>query len=164
MREANQTEIKMARAILEACKIHQESYDQAAADAASEAYDTAHRAFCADPQNEGKVYYGLMPDYAKFYILDLDEACEQACAKFNMEGVGRVIYLALEAWWNDTTIWAEQVLDPTATCVPTLKACQHGTAYVNNPPVEEDVDPEIKWACQLCKAFYELSEKKHEVS
>lgn len=165
MREANQTEIKMARAILGAVKLQQDSYDNAAADAATAKYDEAYAAFHADPANADKVYYGYMPDYKQFYTTSLEDACELACDTLAMIGVGRVIYLALDGWWNDTIYWAQQVLDPTAVCVPTNSMCQHGHVYVNNPSVDEEcaTDPEDIWACQLCKTFSEsLEEADHE--
>lgn len=140
MREANQTELKMARAILEACKINQESYDKDAADQATAADEDARAAFV--PQHSLDIYFTTV-DYSKFYRIGLEEACEQACDLFGMAGVGRVIYLALYGWWNDTREWAKRVLDPTATCVPTLKHCQHGVEY--------------KSTCQCCIVHYEAT-------
>ena len=158
MREANQTEIKMARATINAAALQQGSYDVIASDEATAKDDLARAEWAAS--NPGKLYPGYGVDFKKFYKLSLEEASEMACAQFNCEGCARLIYLALDGWWNDTLDWANRILDETATCVPTSKYCQHGKLYNNNPPVEDGVDPDEKWACELCSVFYKIKEGK----
>ena len=133
MRPVNEMERTIATAVLKAMQINQDSYDKEAADAAGEERDYV--------------------DYKEFYRIPLDKACEMALPG----AMGRLIYLACEAWWNDAQIWAQQVLDPTGTAAPTLENCQHGMMYNNNPPVEEDVIPEFKWACSLCEALHKAN-------
>ena len=127
------TDVNMAKilatAVLEAVRIREESFDL--------------KLFRED---------GRGPDAG--YTITLEEAVEQV----SPPGVGRIVYLALAGWWNDTLMWAEQVTEPTATTVPTLKHCQHGVDYP--PPEEKSADSD--WHCPLCKAYYEESEKRRK--
>ena len=78
----------IAKAVLDAVEMREGSYDLIASEAAQ----------AANPER--------MLDYKKFYKIDLETACNK-CAP---PGVGRLIYLALDGWWNDTIEWANEQL------------------------------------------------------
>ena len=124
---------------MRAIEIREGSYDNKAADEATVKNDEARAEF--DKNNPHKIYYGGV-DYSKFYKLNLEEASEEAAKEIGCIGVGRLIYLALDGWWNDTMYWAHHITDPTTTTEPTNNSCQHGVEY------SESKDKEFK--CDLC--------------
>lgn len=97
----------LALAVKRAMQIHEDSYDHAAADAAS-AEDEA-RIAQAKP-NDITAHWPYI-DYAAFYRKTLAQACDEAAPP----GCGRLLYLALQAWWNDAAIWADEILDDGGT-------------------------------------------------
>lgn len=117
----------VAQIVIDAARIREESYGHVAADAAT-----------ADES----VTMVIGPSYAKFYTKNMRQACHEAAG--DNPALAGIVYLALDGWWNDTLDWAKAVLDPTATCAPTIFNCQHGTPYNN----EEN-------RCDLCKKLYE---------
>jgi hypothetical protein len=135
----------LAQAVLKSAEMQQMSYDLTASALATAEYDRKYAEFME--ANPGGIYYGCV-DYKQFYTITLEEACE----KCSPPGVGRLVYLALESWWNDTIEWANAVLDPTATTIPTLEHCQHGTEYHEIDPQAPEGDD--KPFCELCKANY----------
>jgi len=82
-------EEKFAKAILEAQKIREESFDQIAAD---------------------KVKGNLYVDFSQFYTKTLFEASEEAScnAGFNLRMV-QPIYLLIKYTWNDIQDWANTI-------------------------------------------------------
>lgn len=47
------------------------------------------------------------------YELSLREACHRAAFQLDEMAVGQLVYLAMEAWWNDALDWAdEQLAEP----------------------------------------------------
>jgi hypothetical protein len=82
----------LAKAILAAVEMRESSYDLIASEAAQ----------LANPEK--------MLDYRKFYRIGLETACNMSAPP----GIGRLIFLALDGWWNDTIEWAkEQLKDET---------------------------------------------------
>lgn len=146
------TEAQLATAVLRAAELRENSYDTAAADAATIKYNADEAEF--KKHNPDSIYYGV-PDYSTFYTLILEEACEQAAAEGPGIGIGQLIHLALDGWWNDTIAWANKILDPTATTPPTSKNCQHGYVYKTHDSADKCKLPEDdKDECTLCEAFY----------
>lgn len=92
---------QLAQWCLDAMSTHQQSYDHAAADKATE-IDNARRE--RDKLNPNSLDMCLV-DYSKFYKYDLQEACMKVSPE-----CGFLIYLALDAWWNDVQDWANQTL------------------------------------------------------
>lgn len=78
----------LAKAVLDSVEMRESSYDLLASEAAQE----------ANPER--------MLDYKQFYKVDL----ETACIKCSPEGTSKLVYLALNGWWNDTIEWAKEVL------------------------------------------------------
>lgn len=133
----------LAQAVLKSAEMQQMSYDLTASALATAEYDRKYAEFME--ANPGGIYYGGV-DYKQFYTMSLEEACAKCCPP----GVDGLVYLALHGWWNDTIDWANMILDPTATTVPTIYHCQHGTVY-------EEIDPQApegddKPFCALCDA------------
>lgn len=88
--------------LVTACaKVHRESYDRVAADAATVKADAEKM---ADKDN---IYAGMV-DYSKFYKLTLREACEQTCKMCLHEELAEPVYLLLSLAWNDIAAWAEE--------------------------------------------------------
>jgi hypothetical protein len=145
MRPPSLFELYVAQAVLEAARLREESYDEAAAAAAAAEYDKRQETF--ETENHGKTFLGFSPDFAKFYRMTIEEACEEAAGP-----LGRLIYLALDGWWNDAIGWAQQMTDPDGTVAPGLTHCQHGTVWPPNPTTDEmpePVDP-----CPKCTEFW----------
>lgn len=44
------------------------------------------------------------------YTVDFQTACDEAAIEIGEPKLGRLIYLAADAWWNDVEIWAVDVL------------------------------------------------------
>jgi len=83
--------ISLAKACLLAMKIREESYDKSAA--------------------KGAYKLSNFPDFSKFYQKTLEEASEEAAVEEGLDlYVGRLIYLALDGWWNDVEVWALCIL------------------------------------------------------
>lgn len=67
---------KIATAILDAAKLHAESFN----------------------------------DVTSTHGIDVEDAVKLAFEKEGISQLSRIIYLALNTWWNDTIEWAERVL------------------------------------------------------
>ena len=82
---------RFARAILDAQKIREESFDHKAADEAE--------------KNES------YPDFSKFYRKSMTEAADEAAgnAGFDKQGT-QPIYLLNQYCWNDIQAWAKEIL------------------------------------------------------
>lgn len=78
----------IAKALLRAIEIHEGSYDRKAADHASATQK--------------------YPDYASFYAISQQQACLDACTEIGEPALGFLLYLALDAWWNDCNDWAQE--------------------------------------------------------
>lgn len=95
------------------------------------------------------------------YTLDLLSACETAAEENEHIALGYPVYLMLDDW-NEATSWAESVLDPTGTVLPSSVNCQHGVLYpvcsddkdADDVPIESDAESE-EIECPLCAAFFE---------
>ncbi len=97
---------ELAKIILDAMKIRSESYDQAAADAASRKADEERK---ADP---GNIYAGMV-DFVQFYRKTLEQACTEAATKAGEPEIGELVYYALFHAWNDCESWLQDVLGIT---------------------------------------------------
>jgi hypothetical protein len=104
---ADDVVFRAAHIVLTATIIREDSYDHAAADAAT-ARDQKERV--AWEQAHPKLVYPSCIDYSRFYKLDLQEACELAAKQHGCQDLGFLVYLALSSWWNDTTEWAVRIL------------------------------------------------------
>lgn len=152
----NLTSRYIAIAILGAVKLWSDSFDQAGADAAAIAEQLKREEW--ERNQPGRLYPGYGTDFKQFYTKTLEECCHEACAQKDGPGIsnGRLIYLALDGWWNDTIDWANQVLDPTGTTEFSLEQCQHGVPYPKPVDVEAEEKPLEKddWHCKLCKEHW----------
>lgn len=81
---------KLAKIVVKAADIRENSYDNKAADDARKTQD--------------------FPNYSEFYTKTLHEAIQIACEQEGVSDVEELIYLAMDTWWNDTIEWAEGVL------------------------------------------------------
>ena len=135
MNPITKVEMNLARAVVKAVELREGSYDHDAADLAE----------------------GEFTDYGIFYTRELQSCCEEACVEFDIgAGAGRLLFLALDAWQNDTWQWAKQILDPSAICSPTSMHCQHGNAYPEVTDVTEADEPEEETpACFACANYWE---------
>jgi hypothetical protein len=131
--------LELAKIVLRAMELREGSYDEEASRLAVIKNDEEIAEF--NKTNIDKIYYGGV-DYKQFYKLTLEEACDQAAKEGDCIGVGRLIYLALDGWWNDTMYWAYHVTDPTAIVDPSTTNCQHGVEY------SESEDKQFE--CELC--------------
>ena len=80
--------ILLARIIKRGAQISEESYDHAE----------------ADRMTKEEKY----PQYSRCYKKTLEEACKEAAKEARVPELGRIVYLALNGWWNDSLDWAEQ--------------------------------------------------------
>lgn len=155
-------DVQLAKALLEAVKLREESYDQVAANKATEICQAQEEE--QKLRNPSQVYYGVGVDYAQFYRMDLETACEKAASSYPAIGIAcaRLIYLALDGWWNDAIIWAQAVTDPMGVCAPTTNYCQHGVEHHVPEPEKEEAEPaeDFGWACKQCEANYLAQNKK----
>lgn len=134
MRKANEIEISIAKTVLRAVELRESSYNHIAADIATKQADEERK------QKPNSIFAGLV-DYKQFYTMSLEDACYKAAEEGPGIALGRLIYLALDCWWNDTIDWAQQLLDPTATIICTPTHCQHGLSH--------DID------CDKCCEFWD---------
>jgi len=79
----------VAKAVLLSMKIKEESYDH------DKSKDMAHLPYA---------------DFNSCYKLSTETACKEACKKLNIESISRLIYLAIDSWWNDCEEWANSTL------------------------------------------------------
>ena len=49
-------------------------------------------------------------DFNTCYKMSTEEACEKACKQLNSESISRLVYLAVDSWWNDCEEWANSTL------------------------------------------------------
>ncbi len=88
----------IAKVILASMKIREESYDM-------KQYEIDLKT------REAKHPKGFGPDPSKYYRLTLEEACEKACLKNKVDiELAKLIYLAVDGWWNDYECWASGIL------------------------------------------------------
>lgn len=150
----------LAEIIVNAVQLREDSYDKDSADVASEKCERER--LQQEKDNPGSIFYGYV-DYSKFYTMSLEDCCEKVAKDKGSIALGTIAYLALNGWWNDTIDWAQKVLDPTATCEPSLYVCQHG---VNFKHTDEDIDDrqeepliddkyEETTICPKCDKLYE---------
>ncbi len=83
--------IELANAIQASVKAREESYDHAAADAATSSKCCCHAMAAVD--------------YTEFYGKTLEEACNEAS-----DALSYPVYLLLKYTWNDAIMWAEEQL------------------------------------------------------
>lgn len=93
---------QLAKIILDAMKIREESYDKPAA-ALQQAADTKERE--ANPES---LYAGMLTDWSKFYQKTLYDACIEAATKAGEVAVGELVYYSLYHAWNDCEAWANE--------------------------------------------------------
>lgn len=98
----------VAQIIKDGQRLHAESYDKAAAEAAS----AKHRA-----EHPGDLCAGLI-DFEQFYGVRLDKAMEQAAAAAGEPNLWWPLYLLVRQGWNDVHDWAEDPEEATRE-VPT---------------------------------------------
>ncbi len=83
----------VANIIKDTAKIREKSFDHEAADEAEKTQPT-----------------GFI-DFAVFYTKTLAQASEEACKEHGVDSnFARLIYLALDGWWNDTLDLADTIL------------------------------------------------------
>ena len=97
----------LAKAVLRAMAIREDSYDHAAARAASEADVAACAAH--KPQSAFDVYFSTV-DYIKFYSKSYEQAAYDACAELCCRDMWYAVYLIVQTHWNDVETWARDVL------------------------------------------------------
>lgn len=91
--------LELAKAILAAMKIREESYDHAAANAQQLLNDAEREAPGAGP------YAGMGTDWGKFYVKSLEEACREASPEF-----AELLHPMLYSMWNEAAEWASGVI------------------------------------------------------
>ena len=85
---------RFARAILDAQKIREESFDTKAANKAEKELKAPHR---------------LYIDFSKFYKKSMQDAADEAAANAGFGECGSLpIYLLNQYCWNDIQAWAEE--------------------------------------------------------
>jgi hypothetical protein len=138
-----ETELSLAKCILRAWQLREESYDDAAADIATAAMKVAAEAW---ERVNPDMFYPNFINYNQFYKMTLKQAAAEAAAEAAGLGigVGQLVFLALDGWANDVIEWAERIIDPMATCVPTEDHCQHGMQYSSGTN---------EFQCDLCDAL-----------
>jgi len=159
IKPVTEMERALATAVLTAEELYQLSYNTKAADAAKAEQEEKGKAWALENPDRDVNPYHFGIQYDKFYGMTRQEACEKACEKIG-PALGLLIDLAYH-WSNDLMDWAERVLDPTATCSPTLNNCQHGFVYPeppSNDPNEDmapvDIQDALRYDCLLCEEFY----------
>lgn len=85
--------IQLARCILKAAKIHEESYDTAAAE-----------------RTKHTVQVQLI-DFAQFYKKPIRIATQEACAEIGYPDLTSLVNMMLMTAWNDTIEWATRIED-----------------------------------------------------
>lgn len=86
--------LALALAVLDAARLHEESYNVKAFTAALREADESDRSYI---------------DFSRYYRKSLEDCAEEAAIKHGLAGSGLLIYLALHGWWNDSLDWAEEV-------------------------------------------------------
>ena len=99
--------LDIANAVIKTVDVREQSYDKDAAYKATVEYEKKRKE-CENVDQNKTVC--LMPNYGKFYKKTLEEASEEACKELDIDTrLSRLIYLAVDGWWNDSIEWAETI-------------------------------------------------------
>ena len=94
----------LAKIIIEAQGIHEDSYDKAAADEAVAQADLDRK------QNPDNPYAGMGINYSKFYGKSFHQAAIEAATNNNQPELGEIVYYVATGAWNDAEWWAREQL------------------------------------------------------
>ena len=101
--------LNLARACKRAMAIHSNSYNHGKAKLAAK---------------KGKYL-----DSSKLYEKTLEEACDEAAEETGFDNIaGRLLYLAIDSWWNDVEHWADYIIACSVRQVDRVKVkgdCGH---------------------------------------
>lgn len=90
----------LAKCILKASEIREQSFDHAAANASSIQADKDRS------KNSNNVYSGIT-DFRRFYRKTIAESCEEACSN---TGLSAILHILLDNSWNESINWAKDTL------------------------------------------------------